>query len=320
MNRSVRAGVVAAIVTELLYGLSFVFVKDVTKTISPVTLLAWRFGVALAAVLVLWGFRIVRVRLTRATAKPLLLLAAFMPVAYYLGETFGVARTTASESGLILSAIPVANLLAAWVVLRARPTRWQVTGISVTLVGVVVTVIASGVAIGSQWVGFLLLAGAVVAYALYTVFAQRFADASDMDKTFVMIAAGALVFCTMAIADHARDGTMGVLLTLPVARPGFAIAVAYLAFGCTIGAFFLQNFAISSLGANRYSTFIGIATVTALISGAVVLGERLSIGQWVGGAAIVLGVYLANRRSDRTGAGDGRGYEFVSCKTLRVES
>lgn len=281
--------------TELLYGCSFVFTKDITSTISPATLLAWRFGVALLVLLMLWACRIVRLTLTKSTMKPLLLLAAFQPVAYYLGETFGVAQTSASESGLILSAIPVANLLTAAIVLKARPSRWQVVGISVTLAGVIATVVAGGVTFGAQAMGYLLLAAAVVAFALYTVFAERYAHASDLDKTFVMITAGAVTFCTMAVADHASAGSMDYFLSLPLTRPDFAIAVAYLAIGCTIGAFFLQNYAISSIGSNRYSTFIGVATVAALVTGAVFLDERLSAVQWLGGAAIVVGVYLANK-------------------------
>lgn len=305
MNRIVRTGIAAAIVTELLYGGSYVFTKGITESISPVTLLAWRFGVALVVMLALWALRIVRLTLTAATVKPLLMLAAFQPVAYYLAETFGIARTSASESGLILSAIPAVNLVFAAIVLGARPTRWQVVGISITVVGVMMTVVAGGVTLGAQAAGYLLLAAAVVAFSLYTVFAERFAHVSDLDKTFVMICAGALTFSTIALATHARAGTLAELARLPVDRPDFALAVAYLALGCTVGAFFLQNHAISTIGSNRYSTFIGVATVATLASGAIFLGERLAPLQWVGGVAILAGVYLANRpdRPDAQRAG-----------------
>lgn len=296
VSNRVRVGVVAAVVTELLYGCSYVFTKDVTNTISPVTLLAWRFWVAFAALLVLWAFRIVHLNVSRASLGPLLLLAAFQPVAYYVGETFGVERTTASESGLILSAIPVASLLTAVVVLGARPSRRQVVGISVTLAGVAATVLSSGLSLDADAVGYLLLLLAVVSFALYTVFAERYARASDTDKTFVMVAAGATVFGAMAITQHAKDRTLGGFLALPTENADFAIAIAYLALGSTIAGFFLQNFAIGTLGSTRYSTFIGVSTVAALITGALVLDERLSAGQLLGGAMILAGVYLANRR------------------------
>lgn len=206
MSRSVRAGVVAAIITELFYGCSYVFTKDITSTVSPVTLLAWRFGVALVVLLV-----------------------------------------------------------------------------SVTLAGVVTTVVAPGVTLGTQTVGYVPWPWPW-SFALYTVIAERYAQASDLEKTFVMIAAGALVFCTMAITGHASAGSLGSFVSLPITRPDFA----YLALGCTIGAFFLQHYAISSIGSNRFSTFTGVETVAALVTGAAFLGERLSVVQLLGGAAILV--------------------------------
>ncbi len=64
--------------------------------------------------------------------------------------------------------------------------------------------------------------------------------------------------------------------------------------GSSVGAFFCQAVAIANLGSNRYSTFIGLSTLAALIAAGVVLGERLAPLQLVGGAVIMLGVYLAN--------------------------
>lgn len=285
----------AAIVTEFFYGSSFVFTKDATDRVDPITLLGWRFAIALVVLLALVAARVVRLRMTRATLVALLVLAAFQPVLYYVGETFGVARTTASESGLIISAIPVVALVASSVVLHVHPTRAQVVGILVTLTGVVTTVVAGGLDAGFDAVGYAFLLLAVVAYALYSVFAERFSHATDIDKTFVMVAAGALVFGGVAVGEHAQAHTLGRLATLPLHDTGFLVAVVVLALGPTIGAFFLQNVAIGQLGSNGYATFIGLSALVAVVSGMVVLGERPSAVQLGGGVLILIGVYLANR-------------------------
>jgi len=287
--------VAAALTTEVLYGTSFVFTKGVTASIDPFTLLGWRFVVALAVLLVLVALKVVRLRIGRATLLPLLVLAVFQPVVYYVAETFGVMRTTASESGVITSAIPVAMLLTGAAVLGSRPSRRQVAGIAVTLAGVVATVVAGGLRVGLDVFGYLALLVAVASYALYAVFAERYAHARDVDKTFVMVASGAVIFGTVTVAQHAATGTLGELAALPLARPDFGVAVGFLALGPTIGAFFLQNVAIGALGSTRYSTYIGVTTLAALLSGAAVLGERLAPAQWAGAAAILVGVYVANR-------------------------
>jgi len=301
VSNQIRTGVLAAIAVELLYGCSFAFTKDVTNTIDPLTLLGWRFVTALVAMLVLMAFRVIRVHITLATIRPLLVLALFQPLIYYVGETFGVMRTTASESGLITAAIPVIIVIAAMAILRRRPTRWQAAGIAVTLAGVITTVVAGGLSANFNPLGYVFLFVAVVAYALYAAFADRYAQAaSDVDKTFVMVASGALVFGTITVAGHAANHTLGALVTLPIVRPDFAIAVAYLALGSTIGAFFLQNVAIGRLGSTRYSTFVGIATVATLVTGALALHEMLSPAQLAGGVVILAGVYLANWRAGAT--------------------
>ncbi len=260
-------GVAAAIGTEVLYGCSFAFTKSITGTIDVFTLLGWRFVTALAAMLVLMAFRVIRVRLTRAMIGPLLVLAVFQPVLYYVGETFGVMRTTASESGFIISAIPIAIILAAAIILRRRPTRWQLIGISVTLVGVAITVVAGGLSAHFDALGYAMLLGAVVSYALYATYADRHATvASNMEKTFAMVVVGAVIFGSIAVARHGAQGTLNTLVRLPLDRPDFAIAVAYLALGSTVGAFFLQNYAIGVIGSTRYSTFIGLTTVATLVT------------------------------------------------------
>ena len=300
MAQRTGIGVLAALGTELLYGCSFAFTKNITGTIDPFTLLGWRFVTALAAMLVLVAARVIKLHITRATVRPLLVLAVFQPILYYVAETFGVKRTTASESGLIISALPVAIIVTAAIIVRRRPTRWQVAGIGVTLVGVIVTVVASGLSATFDALGYLLLLGAIASYALYAAFADRFAQAaSDAEKTFVMVATGAVLFGTIALARHGADHTLGALIRLPLDRPDFALAVAYLALGSTIGAFFLQNVAIGALGSTRYSTFIGVTTVATVVTGALALGERLSPAQLTGGAVILLGVYVANWRARR---------------------
>lgn len=295
VDKGQRIGIAATVATEVLYGCSFVFTKSATDLVDPITLLGWRFLVAAAVLLVLVATRVVRLTITWQTMRPLLVLAALQPVIYYVAETYGVARTTAAESGLIISAIPVAILLAAFALLGRRPSRPQAIGIAISSVGVVATVIAGGLSARFDLLGYLLLLGGVAAYALYVAFAERYAHTTDADRTFVMVLAGAVLFGGWALLRHGLAGTLPLLLRQPLEHPGFGWAVGYLALGPTIGAFFLQNLAIRHLGSTRYSTFIGVSTLTAVATAMLVLGERPGPAQLLGGLVILIGVYVANR-------------------------
>jgi len=294
VNSRTAIGIAAAVVTEVLYGCSFVFTKGAVGLITPAALLAWRFAVALAVLGVLIALRVVRLTLTRRSLKPLLLLALFQPLLYYAAETLGVQRTTASESGIIIAIVPVGVLIASWSVLGRPPSRAQIIGIAVTFGGVVATVAAGGVRAGFDPIGYLLLLLAVASYSLWAVLAERDAASTGLDKTFAMVAVGAVVFTGAAMAEAAASTGVVALITLPATHPELLASIAYLAVGSSVGAFFFQAVAIANLGSNGYSTFIGLSTLAALVAAGLVLGERLAPLQLVGGAVIMLGVYIAN--------------------------
>lgn len=294
MRSRTGIGIAAAVGTELLYGVSFVFTKGAVDLLTPAALLAWRFMTAFAVLGFLASARLIRVTLTRATLRPLLLLAFFQPLLYYATETLGVQRTTASESGILVAIIPVGVLVASWLVLGRPPSRRQVVGILVTFAGVVGTISAGGVRAGFDPLGYAFLLAAVASYSLYAVFAERDTATTGLDKTFAMVAAGAVAFSVVAVVEAAATGRLVELLSVPVAHPELLASVGYLALGSSVGAFFLQAVAIAHLGSNRYSTFIGLSTLAALLAAAAVLGERLAPLQFVGAGVIMLGVYIAN--------------------------
>ena len=85
---------------------------------------------------------LIRMDLKGKPLKPLLLVALCSPCVYFIAETVGIRHTTASESGVFLACIPAASLIASALLLREKPTGMQVSGILVTLAGVLVTVFA----------------------------------------------------------------------------------------------------------------------------------------------------------------------------------
>jgi drug/metabolite transporter (DMT)-like permease len=73
-------------------------------------------------------------------------------------------------------------------------------------------------------------------------------------------------------------------------------AIGYSALFATTYAFSAWQTGISRIGANRVLVFQYLVTVTGVASGIVFFGEVLGIEKIVGGAVILLGVYLARRR------------------------
>lgn len=287
-------GSLAALGCETLYGLSYLFTKQATNVASPTALLGWRFLLALVVMSALIVTGVIHVNFTGKKLRPLLLVAIFDPILYFIGETFGISHTTASESGVFLACIPVAALIASALILRKYPTRQQVLGIAITLIGVIVTVLAAGASASLSVIGYAFLTLAVITYALYSVYVEKASAYTGIEITYIMLAAGAIVFVSMALIEAIMHGNLQTLITLPIHHSSFTVAVLYQSIGSSVLALFLSNYAIAQIGVNKTASFIGVSTVVSIIAGVLILGEAFSVAQLIGAGVIIIGVYTAN--------------------------
>lgn len=295
-NRNVKIGCLCAIACETLFGFSYLFTKNATGQASEIVLLGWRFLIAVLAMGICAATGIIRIKIKGKALLPLLLVALFSPVIYFIGETYGISNTTASESGAFLACIPVASLIASSLILKKKPSKMQVAGILTTLVGVLVTVFAVGVNTSLSIWGYAALFIAVISYALYSVFVEKAENYTGEEITFVMLASGAVVFIIMALLQGALNGNIAEIVELPFSNTSFLISCLYQGIGCSVLAFFMSNVAIAKIGVNRTSSFIGIATVVSIVAGVLILKEPFTSFQVIGVVLIIAGVYIANSR------------------------
>ena len=122
---------------EALFGLSYIFTKQVTNLASPFVLMEWRFFIAFIVMSIFIVFFRIKINLKNKPLKKVFLIALCSSVIYFVGETMGISLTTASESGVILACIPVVSLVAFTFILCEKLTKNQVIGILVTLIGVI---------------------------------------------------------------------------------------------------------------------------------------------------------------------------------------
>lgn len=298
MDRStaarVTAGRLLALGCETVFGISYIFTKSAADTAGGFALLGWRFLIAAVIMSVCALLGIIKIELKGKDLRPLLRVALFCPCIYFIGETFGISRTSASVSGTFLASIPAVSLIFSSVLLKKKPTALQTAGILITLAGVLVTVYAADAAAGFSVSGCLFLAAGVISYSLYTVFVEKAEGFSGAEITYVMLLAGAAVFVTAAVADGLIHGELTRIAALPFTDRGFLTAVLYQAACCSVIAFFMSNAAIARIGVNGISAFIGVSTVVSILTGVLLLGEPFSAAQIVGAAVIIAGVYTAN--------------------------
>ena len=291
-------GVLAAILFEAIYGASFVFTKSASSGYSSLTILAWRFLIAFAVMELLRLTGLIRIRLSFRELPPLLPMVLCYPIGYLLLELAGVRLTSASESGILISLCPVVCILASAVILHKRPSRTQVAGILIALCGSVCAVAAKGMTASFSLQGYLALLAALTVYSLYAVILERNADTvSGISLTYLMLFAGFLFFCAGALAEHAAAGTLRALVSAPFTDRAFLAAVLYLSIASSIGAYFLNNYAIQAIGTNGTAAFAGVDAAVAILLGMALQNDIILPGQVIGVVLLLLGVWIASRPS-----------------------
>ena len=84
----ILTGSFCALGCEILYGLSYIFTKQVTAEVSALSLLGWRFLLAFIVMSILAGTGFIKIRLKGRSVKPLLWIALFSPGIYFIGDDY----------------------------------------------------------------------------------------------------------------------------------------------------------------------------------------------------------------------------------------
>ena len=290
-------GIFCVVCSEIINGLTFFFIKTAIDASTMFSLLSWRFTLAFIAMTLLAKFNLIPIHLERKEVRPLLWIALFSPIIFFIAETIGIDLTSTSESGVILACIPVASLVASTIVLKEKPSKSQVRGIIVTLIGVIITVVAAGMKISFSPLGYGCLLICVVSYALYSVRVASAKNVSGPEVTYMMLLCGMVVFDLLALLEAGINRNFHILFSLPFVNRTFLISVLFLSLIGSVMNFMMCVTAIEYIGVNRAVTFIGVSTTVSILTGILLLHEPFNKIQAVGSIVILLGVYTANLQS-----------------------
>lgn len=285
------AGVVLIAVSAASFGAMAVFARLAYDGGADVTaVLFLRFAIAaplMAVVMRLRGLAWPRGRLLAGLAA--------MGGLGYVGQSlsFFTALTKASASlvALLLYAYPAIVTVLSVLVLGERLTRPRVAALGVALAGAVLTI---GPELSGEPLGVVLGASAAVIYSAYILVGSRLTPRSGaLPASAVIMAAAAAVYAVVvAVQRPAFPATGGSWAAV--------VAIALVSTVVAITTFFAG---MARLGATDASTLSTLEPVVTVVLAALVLDERLSAAQLVGGLLILAAVVvLARAPLDRAAA------------------
>ncbi|MFO7637227.1 MAG: DMT family transporter, partial [Clostridia bacterium] len=272
-ERHQRLPILAGILVALIFGFSFTLTKSALELLGPFHLLGLRFLFAGSLLTVLRMFRVIRIRYAGRRMTLLFFLALFQPVLYFLCETVGIQMTSASESGMMISLIPVVVAVLGVVFLKEMPGLAQWVFILLSVAGVIfITIMREGQAEGN-FVGILILMGAVLSAGAFNIFSRKSSlRFKAIEITYFMMMTGLVVFNGIALVQHALRGELALYFE-PLKIPAVLFPILYLGILSSVVAFFLLNFMLSKLEASKSAVFGNLVTVVSIAAGILILGE-----------------------------------------------
>jgi len=256
----------------------------------PVFLLGWmRFGIAGVAMASWWRKPADEAPLDRATKKLLFLESFVGNFLFSLCMLFGVSMTSAVSAGLILAAIPAASALMGHFVLGDRLGPRVLGAAACAGAGIALLAFskAGGVTLdhnaaqNSEWLGDLLVFGAVLCEASFIVIGKKLSAGIGPKRIAAIINGWGLVLMTPAglyLAFQFDFSTLDLRL--------WGLLVFY-ALAASVWMVWLWMTGMKTIPASEAGIFSAMLPITAAAIGVLVFDEK-----WTGLQALAFGLAL----------------------------
>ena len=267
----------------LIWGSTFVLIKDIIEQVTPLLFLAARFAVGGLALALIITF----MRRWRGFSLREFWWGSLIGVALWAGyafQTIGLQDTTASNAGFITSLYVVIVPILGVVILKQRPHRWAWLGVVAAVAGLAMLTLNfdEGVRINR---GDPVVLCCSVAFALHVVLVARVAPWCDILRvTMVQIVmAGLLNAVTAIIFERPVQGLSGEIWG----------GIVFLGLAATALAIVIQ------MSVQRFTTavntvlILSLEPVFAAIFGMWLQNDRLGPIALAGGALILCGMLIA---------------------------
>ena len=273
-----RQADLALLTATFLWGTSFVAVKSALADATPFAFITVRFGVAALALVPGTRFRPAPDRRELVGG---LLLGALVAVGF-ISQTAGLVITTPSRSAFIVAVSSILAPLIALALLGQRPSWLVAAALALAMFGIYLLTAPDAGGLNRGDLLTLICAGCFGGQIVtVTVLSRRH---NSRRLVFWQIATTALLGALAA-----------GLLEHPHIRwtPRFLGALGYTVLFASTICFVLQMSAQRHMSSARAALIFCFEPLFAALTSWLVLGERLSLVQWLGGALILLGMVAA---------------------------
>jgi len=276
---------------------SYVALSKPLGAALPIFLLAWmRFGIGGLA-MPHWLKRPADEAPMTGRTRRLVFLESFLGnFLFSICMLTGVSMTSAVSAGVIMASIPAVVALLSWLFLKERiaPRVWLAIACAVGGIGLLAVTKApqqGGTAYPHELLGNLLVMGSVLCEAAYAVIGKTLTKTLSPKRITALINLWGFALITPFGAYQALHFNFGA-----VHMGTWALLVFY-ALAASVWTVWLWMTGLKGVPASQGGVFTVMLPISAALVGILVLGESLSVVQFVAFALALLGVVLATLNS-----------------------
>ncbi|MGE8149923.1 DMT family transporter [Pseudomonas vancouverensis] len=286
----------------MIWGGTFVAGRFLADALTPLLAASLRFLLASAALLAF--LLVARIPLARPNGRQwlqLTLLGFFGIFFYNLCFFNGLQYINASRASLIVALNPALIGLASWFLFKERLGQAKVIGIVICMAGAGLVIVSRNPQLlaghANAWIGDLLIFGCVVGWGVYSLCSRDLNQSlGPLQTVTYSILLGTAMLCLTCLIRG--EWQMTALSGLGVQQ---WLSLMYLGVLGSALAYIGYYDGIRRIGATRSGVFIALNPLTAVILGALLLGEPLTLAMCLGGGLILTGIYLCNKPLARAG-------------------
>jgi drug/metabolite transporter (DMT)-like permease len=291
--RNTLSASIKALFTVLVWGASFVAIKIGLEYVAPVTLVWMRFAMGVIILGITVG---VRHQFILPKPKDWLYFAllGFLGISFHQWlQSTGLVTSQATTTGWIVASMPIFIAILGWIVLKEKLNRPQIAGVFLAAFGVLLVVthgnlmsLVSGKIVTP---GDILILISAPNWAIFTILSRpglKTYPAALM--MFYVMAFGWVFTCIPFLTGRGWESIRHI------ASDGW-FALGFLGIFCSGLAYIFWYDALKVLPVAQVGTFLYIEPVVTVIVSLLVLNEKIYPAGLLGGAIIILGVWLVNR-------------------------
>ena len=276
------------IAATIIWGSSFVIVKDVTNSMPPAWILVVRFTAA-AIIMAVAFLKYRELYFERSHVGFGLLFGLAMFLAYYT-QTIGITDTTPGKNAFLTGTYCVIVPFLAWVLVRRRPNRYNIVAAVLCIVGI----------------GFISLDGSLtmrfgdamtlvcaVFYALHIILVSQFAQGRNIYVLTMW------QFVGVAICSLIVGGLFEPMPDWAAVPMDCWISLAYLAVACTMVALLFQNIGQAHLPPASAALLLSLEAVFGVVFSVALGAETLTLRIVFGFALVFVAIIVSEVLPER---------------------